>query len=73
MAVYVGYAVNLYRRIKMSKPTYEHLLGHIKHHNIRKWLLDGAYREDANTIKSAIKNLSDGALNRRIARMLTKG
>jgi hypothetical protein len=54
-------------------PTYDSLLGHIKHHNIRKWLLDGAEREEANTIRAAIKRLSDGDLNRRFARMLAKG
>lgn len=57
----------------MSSPSYESLLGHIKHHNIRKWLLDGAKREDANTIRRAIERLSDGQLQRRIARMLVQG
>lgn len=51
---------------------YEHMLGHIEHHNIRKWLLDGARREDANTIREAVESLSDGQLARRFARMLTK-
>lgn len=55
-----------------SAPSYKSLLGHIEHHNIRKWLLEGADREDANTIKAAIKSLSDGQLNRRFARMLVK-
>jgi hypothetical protein len=54
----------------INSPSYESLLGHIEHHNIRKWLLEGAEREDANTIKEAIKRLSDGRLNRRFARML---
>jgi hypothetical protein len=52
---------------------YETLLSHIRHHNIRKWLLDGAKREDANTIRMAIEHLSDGHLKRRFARMLAKG
>jgi hypothetical protein len=56
-----------------SKPSYECLLGHIKHHNLRKWLLEGAVREDANTIKGAIKRLSESQLQRRFARMLAKG
>jgi hypothetical protein len=51
---------------------YEKLLVHIRHHNIRKWLLDGARREDANTIRRAIERLSDGQLRRRLARMLAK-
>jgi hypothetical protein len=51
---------------------YESLLGHIKHHNLRKWLLEGAESEDAQTIRAAIKRLSDGQLNRRFARMLAE-
>jgi hypothetical protein len=54
------------------KPTYEKLHVHIKYHNLRKWLLDGAKKEDANTIRAAIQRLSDGELNRRFARMLAK-
>jgi hypothetical protein len=53
-------------------PNYETLLAHIKHHNIRKWLLDGAKREEANTIRMAIERLSEGHLQRRFARMLAK-
>jgi hypothetical protein len=49
---------------------YENLLNHIEHHNIRRWLLDGCDREDARTIREAVKNLSDGQLSRRFARML---
>jgi hypothetical protein len=51
---------------------YDTLHAHIKHHNIRKWLLDGAKREDANTIRRAIERLSEGHLQRRFARMLAK-
>jgi hypothetical protein len=54
------------------KPTYEILLGHIKYHNVRQWLLRGAEGEDAQTIRAAIKRLSNGSLNRRFARMLAK-
>jgi hypothetical protein len=56
----------------MSDREYESLLEHIEHHNVRKWLLDGAKREDANTIRCAIERLSDGQLNRRIARLLAR-
>jgi hypothetical protein len=56
----------------MSTTTYKNLLSHIEHHNIRKWLLDGANREDARTIRAAIESLSDGQLNRRFARMITQ-
>jgi hypothetical protein len=52
--------------------TYENLLGHIEHHNLRDWLLRGCKDEDANTIREAVKSLSDGQLNRRFARMLAK-
>jgi hypothetical protein len=53
-------------------PSYETLLGHIKYHDVRAWLLEGAEREDAQTIRAAIKRLSDGQLNRRFARMLSR-
>jgi hypothetical protein len=49
------------------------MLAHIQHHNLRQWLLDGAEREDANTIREAIGRLSDGQLARRFARLLTQG
>jgi hypothetical protein len=52
--------------------SYEILLGHIRHHNIRKWLLRGCKDEDANTIREAVSCLSDGQLQRRFARMLIK-
>jgi hypothetical protein len=57
----------------MSDPNYDSLLGHIKHHNLRRWLLNGARDEDANTIRMAIEKLSDRQLNRRFARLLAKG
>lgn len=56
----------------MPEVSYERMLGHIQHHKIREWLLAGARKEDANTIRQAIERLSDGELNRRIARMLVK-
>lgn len=49
---------------------YDSLLGHIEHHNIRKWLEDGCEREDANTIREALSQLTNGQLQRRFARML---
>ena len=55
----------------MSKREYDRILAHIEHHNIRKWLLDGARREEAHTIARHIKRLSDGQLARRFARMLS--
>ncbi len=50
--------------------TYSELLGHIRYHSIRDWLMDGAKREDANTIRRAIEALSEDQLERRFARML---
>jgi hypothetical protein len=54
------------------RPSYRSLLGHIAHHNVRKWLLNGAKSEDANTIRAAIERLSDGQLARRFARLLAR-
>ena len=54
-----------------GKETYESLLSHIEHHDVRQWLKDGARREDARTIMAAIENLSDGQLQRGFARMLS--
>jgi hypothetical protein len=53
-------------------PTYRDLLGHIKYHKVRDWLEKGAEHEDARTILAAIKRLSEGELNRRFARMLSR-
>ena len=55
-----------------SSPSYETLLSHLKHHNIRDWLIAGAKREDANTIRYAVGRLSDAQLKRRFARLLSK-
>jgi hypothetical protein len=53
-------------------PTYNDLRSHIRYHRIREWLLEGAKRERAHTIEAAIKRLSQGDLERRFARMLSK-
>jgi hypothetical protein len=53
-------------------PSYERLLAHTSRHNIRKWLLKGTYREDAQTIRHAINRLSDEELARGLARMLAR-
>jgi hypothetical protein len=45
----------------------------MRYHNIRRWLMDGALREDANTIRRAIERLSDDELDRRLARALAQG
>ena len=52
--------------------SYENLLMHLKHHDVKQWLVDGARREDANTIRVAVERLSEGRLQRRLARILSK-
>ncbi len=51
-------------------PTYEQLLGHAEHHDIKGWLLAGAEREDAQTIMAAIKRQSAHRLARKLAEIL---
>ena len=53
-----------------DNPSEGKLRSHAKHHNIRKWLEEGARREDARTILAAIKRLPDDRLLRRFALML---
>ncbi len=52
--------------------SYDSLLGHLKHHNLKKWLLDGCEQEDANTIREAVNKIPDHRLKRRLARALSK-
>ena len=54
-----------------KSPTYEILKSHLKHHNPKRWLLEGARREDANTIRVAVERLSHEQLVRRLARVLS--
>lgn len=53
-------------------PTYHRLLAHTLRHGVKKWLLAGAEREDAQTIRAAIKRKSERSLARGLARMLTR-
>jgi hypothetical protein len=59
-----------------SERRYQSLLGHIQHHNVRGWLKKalecGAHDEDARTIGEALLRMSEGQLQRRVARMLAK-
>ena len=48
------------------------LHSHMRYHNIKQWLLDGCEREDANTIKEAVKRIPEHRLIRRLARALAK-
>jgi hypothetical protein len=57
----------------MSKEgIYEELLSHIEHHDIREWFDHGARAEGANTIWSAVDQMTDEQLERGLARMLSK-
>jgi hypothetical protein len=57
----------------VSKETYENLHdNHMKYHNVKKWLLDGAIDEDANTIREAVERIDEATLKRRLARALLK-
>jgi hypothetical protein len=55
-----------------EKGIYEDLLSHIEHHDIRGWLALGARGEDANTIWSAVDQMTDAQLQRGLARMLSR-
>lgn len=50
----------------------ENLLSHMKHHKIKKWLLRGCEREDANTIREAVERIPERRLIRRLARALAR-
>jgi hypothetical protein len=52
--------------------TYENLHSHMEYHKVKKWLLRGARWEDAKTIRSAIKDIPEHRLIRRLARALAK-
>jgi hypothetical protein len=53
-------------------PSYQTVMYHVPHHNIRDWLLTGAKNEDAVTIGCAVARLSDEKLQRRFARMISR-
>jgi hypothetical protein len=51
--------------------TYENLHdNHMRYHSIKQWLLDGCDREDANTIREAVKRVPERRIKRRLARAL---
>lgn len=52
--------------------TYERLLGHAENHKIKKWLLRGCKREDANTLREAIERQSAHRLARKLAEALAE-
>jgi hypothetical protein len=46
------------RMDQMSKHSvYQNLLGHMRYHNVKGWLLDGCKRESAQTIMKAVENI----------------
>jgi hypothetical protein len=49
------------------KPTYKQLLGHMEHHDVRKWLLDAADADEAGTIHNAIARSSPHRVARKLA------
>jgi hypothetical protein len=51
---------------------YETLLGHLQHHGVKRALLDMCDREDARTIREAVKRIPERRLIRRLARALAK-
>ncbi len=44
----------------------------MRYHSVKQWLLDGAKREDAQTIMEAVKNIPERRLIRRLARALAE-
>jgi hypothetical protein len=48
----------------------ENLHGHMAHHKVKQWLLDGCEREDARTIREAVERILEHRLIRRLARAL---
>ena len=54
------------------EPDYERMLEHTSRHKIKEWLLRGTYREDAQTIRHALKKQSSHRIARKIAEMLTE-
>jgi hypothetical protein len=49
---------------------YDNLHGHMQHHKVKQWLLDGADGEEAQTIKAAVEEIPERRLIRRLARIL---
>lgn len=56
----------------MSDRVYESLLGHMRHHQVKKWLLVGAKHEKAHTIGEAVRRMPEHRLVRKLARILAE-
>jgi hypothetical protein len=46
------------------------LLAHLRHHKVKRWLLEGCRREDARTIKEAVARTSSEKINKALARAI---
>jgi hypothetical protein len=57
----------------MKMSAYDSLLGHLKHHEVKDWLLRGCKEEDARTIREAVENTPTRRIRRALARVLTDG
>lgn len=57
---------------KYDTSSFASVYEHCKRHNIKRWLLNGAREEDANTIRRAVEAMPDHRLARRFAEMLTR-
>jgi hypothetical protein len=63
------------RQVQREKPknkNFTNLYFHLSHHNIKGWLLEGAFRERANTIGTALQRISSRRLAEGLARVLTE-
>ena len=57
----------------MTRRAIEHnLLQHMKHHEVKRWLLDGCKEEQAHTIGEAVSRVPEWRLIRRLARALAE-
>jgi hypothetical protein len=54
------------------KPTYEQLLVHAEHHDIKRMLMDMFKKDGAHTLHDAVKRQRPHRLARKIAEMLAK-
>ena len=58
------------RYLVSTATRYDNLHGHMQYHKVKQWLLDGADREDAQTIKAAVQEIPERRLIRKLARIL---
>lgn len=56
--------------MKPSEATYEQLLTHAEHHDVKGWLLAGAKSEDARTLFEAVNRQPPHRLQRKLAEIL---